>query len=576
MRLKFAATFAAGVVLSGSCGLLPGAHAADLPAGATPMLGALRAEVDRSFAAFKVQPVPAFYLGYEVTANHRYEIETSFGALMKSTEIRDRHLDIDVRIGSPQLDNTHELRGDDTAAKSPGAGPLPIEDDPDAIRATIWRETDQRYKAAVEQLARVKSNVVRMVADEDKSGDFAAAPAAVFIEKPAELSLDRAAWEQRLRRYTAPFASHGDILAASATLVVEAKTRWQANSEGTLLQTVETGARLQINATTRVDDGMTLPLHETFFALTPEKLPADAEVFARIEQMIANLAALRRAPVLEAYLGPAILSGRAAGVFFHEVFGHRVEGQRLKRAGDGQTFKKVLGQRLLPETLSVYGDPTLEQVGSTALGGHYVFDDEAVKAQRVALIEAGVFKGFLMSRAPVDGFPRSNGHGRKMVGAPAVARQSNLVVAAAKPVSRAALKQELLKLIAEQKKPYGLFVDDIESGFAITDRTLPNAFNVTPVMIRRIFPDGREELVRGVNLIGTPLVAFSRIVAADDSPEVFNGMCGAESGWVPVSAVSPGLLLSQVEVQKQEKSQERLPLLLPPTESPPVARPPTS
>jgi predicted Zn-dependent protease len=576
MRLKFTARFAAGLTALLLGGAVPGAHGADLPAGATPMLGALRTEVDRSFPAFEAQPVPAFYLGYEATGNHRYEIETSFGALMKSTEIRDRHLDIDVRVGRPRLDNTHELRGDDGTAESPGAAPLPIEDDPDAIRATVWRETDRRYKAAVEQLARVKANITRMVADDDKSGDFAAVAPTVFIEKPAELSLDRAAWEQRLRRYTAPFASHGDILAATATLTVEAKTRWYANSEGTLLQTNETSARLQIDAAMRADDGMTLPLHETFFAFTPDKLPSDAEVLARVEQMIANLAALRRAPVIEAYSGPAILSGRAAGVFFHEVFGHRVEGQRLKRAGDGQTFKKMLGQRLLPETFSVFCDPTLEQVGSTALGGHYVFDDEAVKAQRVTLIEAGVLKGFLMSRAPLEGFPASNGHGRRMVGASVVARQSNLVLAAAKPVSRAALKQELLKLIAEQKKPYGLFVDDIESGFAITDRTLPNAFNVTPVMIRRVFPDGREELVRGVNLIGTPLAAFSRIVAADDSPEVFNGICGAESGWVPVSAISPGLLLSQIEVQKQEKSEERLPLLPAPSESAPVARQPSS
>jgi predicted Zn-dependent protease len=575
MHMKLAATLAAGLAAAWWVGATPRAGAADLPAGATPVLGALRAEVERSFAAFEAQPVSAHFLGYEVTGNHRYEIETSFGALMKSSEIRDRHLDIGVRVGTPQLDNTHELRGDEASGDSPGATPLPIEDDPDALRATIWRETDRRYKAAVEQFARVKSNLQATVADEDKSGDFTAAPAAVFIEKPAELSLDRAAWETRLRRYTAPFAAHSEVLAATATLAVEAKTRWIANSEGTLLQTAETNARLQITASTRADDGMTLPLHETFFAFTPEKLPADAEVLARVDHMIANLAALRRAPAIEPYSGPAILSGRAAGVFFHEVFGHRVEGHRQKLAGDGQTFGKMLGQRLLPEAISVYCDPMLEHVGPIALGGHYLFDDEGVKARRVPLIEAGVFKGFLMARSPIEGFPGSNGHGRKMVGTAAVARQSNLIIEAAKPVPRAVLKQELLKLVAEQQKPYGLFVEDIESGFAITVRALPNAFNVKPVMIRRVFPDGHEELVRGVNLIGTPLAAFSRVVAADDAPEVFNGICGAESGWVPVSAVSPGLLLSQVEVQKQEKPQERLPLLPAPSGPAPAPLPPS-
>jgi len=136
----------------------------------------------------------------------------------------------------------------------------------------------------------------------------------------------------------------------------------------------------------------------------------------------------------------------------------------------------------------------------------------------------------------------------------------------AQKVSRARLKEMLIAQIRKENKPFGLLFADIAGGFTLTGRTFPNAFNVLPILVYRIFPDGREELVRGVDLIGTPLTAFSKIVAADDEVAVFSGICGAESGGVPVSASSPGVLISQIEVQKKEKSQERPPLLSAPFE----------
>jgi len=285
---------------------------------------------------------------------------------------------------------------------------------------------------------------------------------------------------------------------------------------------------------------------------------------AAVAKMIDDLHALRRAPPLDPYAGPAILSGRASAVFFHEVFGHRVEGQRQKLETEGQTFKRKVNEVVLPSSMSVYFDPTLRRLGTTDLAGFYRFDDEGVRAQRVTVVDRGVLKTFLMSRAPIEGFPGSNGHGRSELGLAPVARQSNLIVETTERHTPAELKRMLIDEVRRQGKPYGLLFDDIEGGFTITRRFIPNAFNVMPVMVYRVYPDGHQELVRGVDFIGTPLTAFSKIVAADDKVEVFNGLCGAESGWVPVSAVSPGLLLSQVEVQKKPKSQERPPILPPP------------
>jgi predicted Zn-dependent protease len=551
---------------------LPAVRAGELPAGATPVLLALQAELDHSFTALKAEPVPPYFLSYEVTENHRYVVSSTFGTLVNSTEERRRHLDIDLRVGDRTLDNTHPLRGNQGFAMANLAGGtvlLPIEDDPDAIRAVLWYQTDRRFKAAVEQLTKVKANMKVNVAEEDQSADFSAEPAEVFVQAPADLKIDRAVWEEKLRRYTAPFAAYGNIYGARASLNVDAQTWWYVNSEGARLQTTQTTARLLIYATTKADDGMVLPRYETFFAFTPDQLPGDAEVLARVERLIKDLLALRTAPVIDPYAGPAILSGRAAGVFFHEVFGHRVEGHRQKGVDQGQTFKKMLGQPVLPASFTVYCDPTLDYFGKTALGGYYLYDNQGVKARRVTLVEGGVLKGFLMARMPIEGFPNSNGHGRKAPGLPVVARQSNLIVETAQPVSQEKLKEQLLQLVQEQNKPYGLYVEDIEGGFTLTGRFIPNAFNVRPLMVYRVYPDGHEELVRGVDFIGTPLSVFSKVVAADDTPGIFNGICGAESGPVPVTGISPGLLLSQVEVQKKEKAQNRPPLLPAPLERTP-------
>jgi len=325
--------------------------------------------------------------------------------------------------------------------------------------------------------------------------------------------------------------------------------------------------RLIITATAKADDGMELPLHQTYMSFSERGLPDDRTLSQDVERMIGTLLQLVKAPVAEPYTGPAILSGRASAVFFHEIFGHRIEGQRQKNEDEAQTFKKKINQPVLPEFLSVYSDPTLRALGKTELIGYYPFDDEGVRSRRVTIVQNGVLKEFLMSRTPISGFDHSNAHGRRQQGYQVAARQSNLIVQSSKTVSREELKKLLIDQIKSAGKPYGLLFDDIEGGFTFTQRVIPNAFNVRPTVVYRIYPDGREELVRGVDLIGTPLTSFSKIVAADDDVAVFNGVCGAESGWVPVSASAPGLLISQIEVQRKEKSQERAPLLPPPPAS---------
>jgi predicted Zn-dependent protease len=296
-----------------------------------------------------------------------------------------------------------------------------------------------------------------------------------------------------------------------------------------------------------------------------DDVPADATLRERYRQLFLDIRALQTAPVIEPYVGPAILDGRAAGVFFHEVFGHRIEGHRQDAENEGQTFASMVGQPIMDTDLDVYDDPNIERLNGVDLNGFYAFDDEGVPAERANLVQAGILRGFLMSRTPARGFLKSNGHGRREAGHSVVARQANLVVDPIRTVSRATLEQALLSEVSEQGLPYGLRFAEISGGFTQTQRYDTQAFKVIPVMVYRLYPDGRQELVRGVDIEGTPLTALSKIELAANDFEVFNGVCGAESGWVPVSATSPSLLLSQIEVARQEQSNDKPPLLPPPS-----------
>jgi TldD protein len=533
-----------------------------------PVLSAMSQELNRSFQNLKKTPAPPYFLSYQLTDNDAIRISSSFGALTGNDEYRTRVLDIVMRLGDYALDNTHPFRENYRFADLENYSQffrIPLENDLDALRMAMWYETDLKYKKALERFERVKANVAVKVAQEDRSGDFSRAPTEKYFEPEAKLRFDRALWEQKIRKYTEPFSKYGSIMYASAYITAETETRRHVNTDGTAIQMSTTLYNLIIYASAKADDGMELPLQKTYMSFKPENLPDDETILRDVENMIKTLLALRNAPLAEPYTGPAILSGSASAVFFHEIFGHRIEGQRQKNEDEAQTFKKKINQAVLPDFLSVYSDPTLKEINGKELTGYYKYDDEGVKARRVNVVEGGILKNFLMSRTPIEGFTESNGHGRNQQGYGVVARQSNLIIESRKAVSRAELKKMLIEQVKASNKPYGLFFDEIEGGYTFTKRSIPNAFTVLPTIVYRVYPDGREELVRGVDIIGTPLIAFSKIVATDDEVGIFNGMCGAESGLVPVSSVSPGLLVSQIEVQRKEKSQEKIPLLPPPS-----------
>lgn len=537
----------------------------DVPAngGPAPLLVTLRDELDRNVRELKARAnPPPYFVAYEAIDEHSVTIQASFGALKESSQDAWRALDVDVRVGDRKLDSTHRMRGDmDGLRDFTRSGWLPLEDDAGAVRSVAWLTTHAEYERAVEDLDRVRANKRVMVDEEDASDDFSEEPVSNFHEKPAALSVDRPAWEARLRRHSKPFADHPEVFESSIALEATAQTRYLAQSEGSTLQIARTHARIEITASTTADDGMRLERSETMDVDSVGALPADDKIAAAVQTVIADLLALRKAPLVDPYAGPAILDGRAAGVFFHEIFGHRIEGHRQKDEEEGQTFARKVGEAIMPPFLDVYDDPSISVLNGVQLNGYYPFDDEAIKGKRVPLVEKGVLRNFLMSRSPARGFVHSNGHGRRERGHRVVSRQANLVVDPVITTTPAALKQRLIDEVRAQGKPFGLRFREITGGYTNTTRMGTQAFKVLPVMVYRVYVDGREELVRGVDLEGTPLVALARIEAAANDFAVFNGVCGAESGWVPVSASSPSILVSQIEITRRQKGHDRPPLL---------------
>ena len=529
--------------------------------GSRLVLNTMAEELQRNFDAIKKKAdPPPYFLSYEITDQDSHTVSAALGVLNGSESGHNRYLDVTVRVGDPKLDNFRRVRGERIQFTSGGA--VPIDDTPAALKQDLWLETDRVYRASAERLIKIKTNQQVKAADRDTSNDFSSEESYAHWEAPATIAFDSTRWTQNVRDLSRDFLKYPDLLSSDVQASFQSDTRYFANTEGTKVQHGRGFARVIVTASAKAKDGMDVSDFASFEAADPKDLPSNDVIKAAVKQVGEHVEALTTAKTAEPFVGPAILSGRASGVFFHEIFGHRIEGHRQKDEAEGQTFTRSVGEKILPDFLSVTFDPTVKRIAGVDLNGYYEYDDEGVQGKPVTAVENGVLRSFLMSRSPIEGFDHSNGHGRRQPGLEVVSRQSNLIVSSTRTVSDEKLRQMLIDEIKKQNKPYGLYFEDITSGVTTTQRAGMQAFKVVPVIVYRVYADGRpDELIRGADIVGTPLSSFSRIIATSDKQEVFNGYCGAESGSVPVSAVSPAILISEIEIEKKDTSQDLLPLL---------------
>jgi TldD protein len=532
--------------------------AADAPVSFTAILSA---ELNREFSALKSKAdPPPYYMAYEATEEQSDSASATLGALVEENHAHNRGVDTTIRVGSAAFDNYHPLKG--SRGRFTSFTTLSTDDDANEISRQLWTETDHVYRLASRRLLQLKTDEQLLADQAAKDADFSSEPAAKYSQLPETYSYDKKAWAQRVRNWSAEFKNHPQVMGSEVIFRAQHETRTFVNTEGTSIQQGHNLFRIEISGGSLAPDGMELGDFASVEVADPSHIPPDKVVMKKVEDLAKMLDNLSTAPPAEPIVCPAILSGRASAVFFHEIFGHRVEGHRQKDISEGQTFTKMLGSKVLPDFISVDFDPTLKTYNGKDLIGYYEYDDEGVKSAPVRVVQDGVLKTFLLSRSPVGEFVHSNGHGRRQPGYEIVSRQSNLIVESSKKVSDKELRARLVEEIKKQNKPYGLYFEEVSSGYTTTGRQGLQAFTVVPLVVYRVFPDGRpDELIRGVDIVGTPLASFQKIIATSDTPEIFNGYCGAESGSIPVSAVSPAILVSEIETQKKQNSQRKMPIL---------------
>lgn len=531
------------------------------------LLKAMADELGRSRGKLQLEGYDApYFIAYSVRDSERQYVSGKFGALFQSNETHHRLAQVDVRVGSYDLDNSEDPENFFNANQKFLPNNLaPLDRSEAALRRVLWLLTDFKYKAALMAFLNVRAKGVNDPKARTAPSMSRETPARL-VENPSPFQFDRKAWEKGVRQISAALQDYPEIFDSSVEVSAVRLSRYMVNTEGTSAITVDDYYQVFVTAVTRADDGMLLQDSVTYYGRLPKDMPTPAQAEKETRQMAARLVQMRKAPVLDPQTVPVLMSPEATGVFVHETIGHRLEGQRQDDEEEGRTFKGHMGQKILPEFVNIHDDPTVARAEGVSLNGFYRLDDEGVQAQDTRLVENGVLKGFLLSRKPVDGFAKSNGHGRTDGFQRPVGRMANLFIRGEKPVSHARLKEMLLEEVRKQGKPYGLIIETIAGGATNTSSYGFQAFKGIPRVAWRVDAEtGKEELVRGIEIVGTPLSSIARIIATSDRYGVFNGYCGAESGSVPVSTIAPEMLFAEIELQRAQEGKERPPILPPPT-----------
>ena len=559
LRSRVSAALAAALIASPAAAESWGSK----PLAADKIFGALEAEMARSLQRLRQDSFgPPYFLAYRLHDARHYEIGASLGAVVGDDLEEYRVAYAEARYGDRTFDNT------DLSYQGVN---LPAASNPEVLRQTLWTLTDQAYKGAVSGWLEKKAKRATELVSEPFD-DFAPEPPQRKVSDVPAPSLDRARLRDLVVRLSRTFRDYPEVYESNVTAGAWWARRFLVTSEGARLLTPaeEMPQELRLSAATRADDGMRLENGIYLSLRSFADLPPAAELERQARAMAAELTALRAAPVQDAEAAPAILDPEMSGVLFHEALGHKLEGQRQRDPHESQVFRDLVGKEILPQFLSVYDDPTLKSFQGSPLHGSYEFDSEGSPGRRVALVEKGVLRDFLMSRWPVKGFPASNGHGRADWRSHATGRMANLIVSADGAVTLDELQKKLLDLVRREGKPYGFFLVGSSGGENPTNRESAQTLEVRPRLIYRVdAATGARTLVRGVKLVGTPLVVLNRVVAAGNDPTLANGYhCGAESGWVPVSQIAPSLLVSEIELQRLPEERSRPPILPSPLHDP--------
>ncbi len=517
----------------------------------------LRRDARRALS-MRVPGFPApYYCSFLLKDIDTFNTWASAGSTGRSQTDRTRTVCCDLRVGSYEYDQVTDggLKEPDDDLESSSFHTVPIDDTAfDGLRITLWKLLESKFREALNDYNQRQASRISTPDPNRGIRSFTRAKRA-SLRRPARLDVvDYERWSRFCKRASLWISSLPRLSGSWVEFDLSQETRIFVSTEGSVTVQSSQVFSLSANLHKLTSEGSRLEQEIVINAGLQRELPDMARFKKLVLQKYDQLMRLSRARKIHAFSGPVLLYPGPAGLLFHEALGHRLEGSRLLSSGEGQTFRGQEGKEIFKLPITIRDDPSMHSYKGKRCIGAYAYDDEGVKAQNAVLIEGGVLKGFLSTRAAyAKGRHQSNGHARTRQHQQPISRMAVTIVEAKGGLPLERLKAKLLQEIRRQKKPFGMIVYETNGGETDTTNYDFQAFSGDIAFATLVYPNGREVCVRGVNFIGTPLQALSNVAAVGDQPELDNGYCGAESGLIPISTISPAVLISNLELQGKDE-----------------------
>jgi predicted Zn-dependent protease len=557
------------------------------------ILRAMRDELDRSRELRVIgggDDAPYFF-SYDLTDTSQFQVAAVLGSPISTSRVRFRSPQIEVRVGSYDFDDTgHIFSGRYTGARFDTS--FPLDDDYLALRDALWLSTDTAYKTAVESMSRKRAALNSAAAQTDQLPDFSRVAPVKSLAKITRRKVDDAAWTARTAKLSALFGAVPEVMASGVDLQILDGVTYLLTNEGASIRYDDSLARLYARAEGQAPDGMMVRDAVSFQSLDIDKLPSEAEMRKGLTAVAENIRALAHSPVGESFSGPTLFEPQAAAQLLAQLLGDNLRAPRKPLAEPGRNINFVpseldtkIGSRIFPDWVDIVDDPAQSAWQGKPLVGFYQFDLEGVPGKAVSVVEKGVLKSFLTTRQPIKSSATSNGHARLLgnYGARAAAI-GNLFVKTSQNESLPSLKKKLIDMCKERNKPYGMLVRKLDYPFsagrnelqALAQSGAQSGGSVRPlsppVLVYRVYADGREELVRGLRFRGVSTRSLRDVLAASQETALFdfvnNGaplaMFGVGGMLAPTSIVAPALLFEEIEFEVPQDQLPKLPVVPPP------------
>jgi hypothetical protein len=541
------------------------------------VMDAMKAELKRATSLTLNQLDKPYFVSYSVDDYHSWSASATLGALLSSNTSTYRIPGVRVRVGDYKFDNSNFMGGGGGGARY-DLRSFPLDDDPLVIRQYLWLATDSAYKGGLQSIAR-KRAALRSVTVNEQLPDFAPAPGFQLIRDYTPAKFDGTAWQDRVRRVSKAFLEFPALRTSLVEYSVTDGLHRFVNSEGTEVRVPGTTGSVQIRASAQAPDGMIVRDFDLFYTHDITKMFPEAELTKAAHDVGDMVMKIAAAPMGDNYSGPILFEGVASAQMMAEVLGRNLHIARKAVAGRGMTSGAAVtelegrrGVRIMPEFFDVTDDPTLPLFGQEEV------DDEGVAEKPVSLVEKGVLRDFLRTREPVRGYSESNGRARLTGGAP---MPTNLVIKARETSSISDIKKKMMDLCQQRGLPYAIVIRrmDFPSTAPVDEarRIISAAGSGHPVSmplhVYKLYPDGREELIRGVRLHGLNARSLKDILVAGDDSVTFNYMENGEpfallgygASSAEVSVVAPSVLVDDLELTKADDELPRLPIAGPPS-----------